>query len=69
MVNYPPYVSPYGKIPELFRRIKEAAVPSKFTNDFLYAKLGFKSTSQRAFIPLLKRLGFIGEEQVPTQNV
>ena len=66
MVNYPPYVNPYGKIPELFKRIKEAAVPPKFTNDFLYSKLGLKSTTHRAFIPLLKKLGFIGENQVPT---
>ncbi len=66
MVNYPPYVNPYGKISELFKRIKEAAVPPKFTNDFLYAKLGLKSITHRAFIPLLKRLGFIGESQVPT---
>lgn len=66
MVNYPPYVNPYGKISELFKRIKEAAVPPKFTNDFLYSKLGLKSTTHRAFIPLLKRLGFINENQVPT---
>jgi hypothetical protein len=66
MVNYPPYVNPYGKISELFKRIKEAAVPPKFTNDFLYSKLGLKSTTNRAFIPLLKRLGFINENQVPT---
>jgi hypothetical protein len=68
MVNYPPYVNPYGKISELFNRIKEAAVPPKFTNDFLYSKLGLKSTTHRAFIPLLKRLGFINDNQVPTSE-
>ena len=66
MVNYPPYVNPYGKIQILFKSIKEAAVPPKFTNDFLYSRLGLRSTTHRAFIPLLKRLGFIGENQAPT---
>ena len=68
MVNYPPYVNSYGKISELFKRIKEAAVPPKFTNDFLYSKLALKSTTHRAFIPLLKRLGFIGDNQAPTSR-
>lgn len=67
MVNYPPYVNPYGKLSDLFKKIREAAVPPKFTNDFLYSKLGFKSTTHRAFIPLLKKLGFIDEAQLPTK--
>jgi len=66
MVNYPPYVDAYGKIEEVFRKIKEAAVPPKVTNDFLYTKLGLKSTSYRAMIPLLKKMGFIDEANVPT---
>jgi uncharacterized protein YqiB (DUF1249 family) len=66
MVNYPPYVDAYGKIEEVFRKIKEAAVPPKVTNDFLYTKLGLKSTSYRAMIPLLKKIGFIDEANVPT---
>lgn len=35
MVSYPPYVNAYGKIEELFEKIREAAVPPKVTNDFL----------------------------------
>jgi hypothetical protein len=65
MVSYPPYVNAYGKIEELFKKIREAAVPSKVTNDFLYTKLGLKSTSYRAMIPLLKKLDFIDEANVP----
>ncbi len=68
MVTYPPYVNPYGKLNELFKKIKEAAVPPKFTNDFLYAKLELKSTSHREYIPFLKKMGFIDEAQVPTQT-
>lgn len=65
MVDYPPYVDAYGKIEELFRKIKEAQVPPKVTLDFIYTKLGLKSTSYRAMIPLLKRLGFTDDASVP----
>lgn len=68
MVEYPPCVDSYGQIKELFKKIREAAVPPKFTNDFIYTKLGLKSTSFRAMIPLLKRLGFIDEANVPTSS-
>jgi hypothetical protein len=65
--EYPPYVSGYGGIPKLFAKIKEAAVPPKFTQDFLTTVLGLKSSSYRAMIPLLKKLGFIDAANVPTQ--
>ncbi len=68
MVNYPPYVDAYGKIETLFKKIIEAQVPPKVTNDFLYTKLGLKSTSYRAMIPLLRRLGFIDQSNIPTTN-
>jgi hypothetical protein len=66
MVNYPPYVDAYGKIEVLFGKIKEAEVPPKVTVDFLSTKLGLKSSSYRAMIPLLKRLGFIDDANIPT---
>ena len=66
MVSYPPYVDAYGKIDEVFKKIVEASVPTKVTNDFIYTKLGLKSTSYRAMIPLLKRLGFIDDSNAPT---
>jgi hypothetical protein len=65
MVNYPPYVDAHGKIEALFNKIKEAEVPPKVTVDFLSTKLGLKSSSYRAMIPLLKKLGFIDEANVP----
>jgi hypothetical protein len=65
MVNYPPYVFAYGKLSELFNKIKEAEVPPKVTIDFIYTKLGLKSTSYRAMIPLLKKLGFIDDANAP----
>jgi len=63
----PPYVNGYGNIPKLFKEIKAASVPPKFTNDFMQTALGLKSTSYRAMIPLLKRLGFLDQANLPTQ--
>jgi hypothetical protein len=65
--KYPPYVNAYGKLPELFREIKKASVPTKFTHDFMSTMLGLKSTSFRAMIPLLKNLGFLDQANVPTE--
>lgn len=65
MVDYPPYVDGYGRIESLFEKIREAEVPPKVTIDFLYTKLGLKSTSYRAMIPLLKKLGFIDDANIP----
>jgi hypothetical protein len=66
-VEYPPYVNGYGGIPKLFAAIREAAVPPKFTQDFLNDVLNLKSSSYRAMIPLMKKLGFIDPANVPTQ--
>jgi hypothetical protein len=65
--EYPPYVNAYGGIPKIFAKIKEAAVPPKFTPDFVTTALGLKSSSYRAMIPLMKRLGFIDAANIPTQ--
>jgi len=67
-IDYPPYVNGYGGIPTLFRKITEAAVPPKFTQDFMTTSLGLKSSSFRAMIPLLKKLGFIDPANVPTES-
>lgn len=67
MAEYPPYVNAYNGIPKLFEKITTAAVPPKFTVDFLSTVLDLKSSSYRAMIPLLKKLGFIDPANVPTQ--
>src|SRR5579863_2969443 len=67
MPEYPPYVNGYGGIPRLFAEIKSASVPPKFTQDFMSTALGLKSSSFRAMIPLLKKLGFVDQANVPTQ--
>jgi len=67
MADYPPYVDAYGSISKLFDGIVKAAVPAKFTQDFISSVLGLKSTSYRAMIPMLKRLGFIDQANAPTE--
>ncbi len=66
-VNYPPYISGYGSISSLFEKIRQAAVPQKFTQDYMSTILGMASSSHRALIPLLKKLGFIDQANVPTE--
>jgi hypothetical protein len=66
-VEYPPYVNGYGGIPKLFAAIREAAVPPKFTQDFLNDVLNLKSSSYRPMISLMKKLGFVDQANVPTQ--
>jgi hypothetical protein len=62
-----PYVNGYGGIPKLFAAIKSASVPPKFTQDYMNTVLDLKSSSYRAMIPLLKKLGFIDPSNIPTQ--
>lgn len=65
--KYPPYVNAYGKIVDVFDAIKSAAVPTKFTQDYIHTILGLKSSSYNAIIPLMKRLGFLDQSNQPTQ--
>jgi hypothetical protein len=67
MAEYLPYVNAYGAIPKLFAGIKSAAVPPKVSQNFLESVLDLKSSSHRALLPLLKKLGFIDSSNVPTQ--
>jgi hypothetical protein len=59
------YVLPTNRIPDLFRKIQDGQAPERFTNQLL-KDWGFKSTNDRAFIPLLKALGFLTADGVPT---
>lgn len=61
------YVLPITRIPDLFRKIQDGQAPDRFTNPLL-KDWGFKSTNDRAFIPLLKALGFLTADGVPTQR-
>ena len=59
------YVQVYGQIPKLFEKIQEGQAPSTFSQQHL-KDIGFTSTNHRAFIPLLKALGFLSVDGSPT---
>lgn len=65
MTDYP-YMISNNKISPIIQKIQQAARPQKFTLEFL-RNIGFTSTNDRAFIPLIKKLGFLMEDGVPTQ--
>ena len=64
MTDYP-YMISNNKIAAIITKIQQAARPTKFTQEVL-KNLGFTSTNDRAFIPLLKKLGFLMDDGTPT---
>ncbi len=66
MADNPPYMMSYGTVPKILDKVKAAKTPQRFTNDFLYSKLGFKSNSARPFVRLAKRLNLLSEDGTPT---
>ncbi|WP_213769559.1 DUF5343 domain-containing protein [Bradyrhizobium sp. dw_78] len=63
-VEYP-WILANGRIPTLLERISAAAKPERFSQEFI-EKLGLTSSNDRAFIPLLRRLGFLNDSNQPT---
>lgn len=66
MVAKLPYMTSPGLISKIFEKIENARRPERFTQDFLETKLGHSGGSARAIIPLLKRMGFLGSDGVPS---
>lgn len=58
------YVLNHGQLGSFFDRIREAQAPEKFTHQFL-KDLGFTSSNYRAYVPLMKGLGFLAEDGSP----
>jgi hypothetical protein len=48
-------------------KIKAAATPDRFTQDFLATTLGMKGGTPRPVIPFLKRIGFLATDGSPTE--
>lgn len=55
------------RIPDFFGKIRDGQAPERFTQQLL-KDWGFSSTNDRAFIPLLKSLGFLSADGKPTQR-
>ncbi len=64
--NSVPYVQAYGNITKVLDKIQTAAVPGKFTHEFLADTLGLSGGSASALIPFLKRTGFLASDGTPT---
>src|SRR5688500_10230827 len=61
-----PYVAQPGSMSNILKRVKDARTPDRFNADFLSKVLGFTGGAHRQFIPLAKKLGFLGTDGVPT---
>lgn len=59
------YVLATKRIPEIFAKIRDGQAPDQLTT-LLLKDWGFKSTNDRAFIPLLKALNFLNADGKPT---
>lgn len=60
------YVNQPGSMLKIFEKVRHAQTPDRFTVDFLQTKLGFRGGNYRQFIPLAKKLGFLGTDGIPT---
>lgn len=61
------WVQATNRLPEVFAKIRDGQAPSQVTQQLL-KDWGFASSSDRAFIPLLKSLGFLTPTGQPTQR-
>ena len=59
------YVQSPGKIADFFNKIRDGQAPTQFTQQLL-KDLGFTSTNDRLYLPLLKDLGFLSPDGHPT---
>jgi hypothetical protein len=58
------YTVAVGRIPDLFSRIRDGQAPDQLTQQIL-KDWGFSSSNDRAFLPLLKALGFLSPDGKP----
>lgn len=61
------YLTTVKNLDGILAAIQNAKAPKKFTQQFLVG-LGFKSNADRLIINVLKALGFLTDDQVPTQR-
>lgn len=64
--NYPPFMNATGSVSKILEKIKLAATPDRFTQDYLATELGFPGGSPRPFISLAKKMGLLASDGSPT---
>lgn len=62
----PPFMNATGLVNKILDKVISAQQPERFTQDFLGTKLGYASGSAKPFIPLMKRIGLLGSDGIPT---
>ena len=62
-----PYLSTPGTLKTALDRIKAAATPPTFNNDFVETKLQIRGGAGRAIPPFLKKIGLVGGDGKPTK--
>ena len=63
-----PYMAAVGNVDEIIQRIRAAGTPARFTHDFLSSTLGFRSSNDRGFLKVLRVLGMVTSDGVPTER-
>lgn len=61
-----PYMTVPGSLSKILEKIKTAATPDNFNQDFLANTLGFKGGNYRTFIPWAKKIGLINSDGTPS---
>jgi len=61
------YIVNPPRLKKFLNKIQSIGIPDKFTRNDL-VKFGFKSSNDRVIVTIMKALGFISPDGVPTQN-
>lgn len=59
------YTLAHNQLSEFFKKLRDAQAPEKFTLQ-LIKDFGYKSNNHRAFLPILKAIGFLSADGSPT---
>jgi hypothetical protein len=66
MASKLPYLTSPGTIVTAIKRVKAAATPPTFNNDFVHAVLQIKGGTGKTVAPFFKKLGLVSDAGVPT---
>lgn len=61
-----PYMASITNVPAILEKIRTAGTPPKFTHEFLKSTLGFGASNDRGVIKVLRQMGFLSADSVPT---
>lgn len=62
-----PYVTATGTLTKMLEKIRSAAVPPTFSQDFVSQTLLMKGGTARATIPFIKKMGLVADDGTPTE--